>query len=142
MQINPTAVERIKEKVLRYPKYDLMSNAEENVHKQAHGHDTDTVDGKAKSSLANDKVVDVLEVPTPLLAPSPCSGFTPVLSCSSSIFDVRVGLINVIIFLEQALVMATFGVADLVVKEARQDEADGRGSRATDIGKNLVQAAD
>lgn len=119
-----------------------MSNAEEDVHKQAHSHDANTIDCKTKSSLANDKVVDVLEVPAPLLAPSPCPGFTTVLSCSSSIFDVRVGLINVIIFLEQTLVMATLGVADFVVEETRQDEANGRGSRATDIGKNLVQTAD
>ncbi len=92
-------------------------------------------------------MVNVLEVPAPLLTPAPdASGArgtrsSRVLRQSRRLLDVRGRVFHVVVLLEQALVVDAVGIANLVIKQAGQDEADRGGPSAADKRKHAVETA-
>lgn len=132
----------------------LAGCCKEDVHDEAHGHDNHAVDSKGQSHLPNEPVLEVLEVPAPLAAPSPRA--VPATSITSGAVKARGALrqlgrvlnilvtrvLHVIILLEEALVVDAVWVADLVVEKAREDEADGCRAGTANECKHAVEAVD
>lgn len=129
-----------------------MSDGEENVHNQTHGHHDDSVGGERERELPHQLVVDVFQVPPPSSAPAPLSSrgsrASPAAYARCALRQHAASLligggfvINVVVALHQPLMMDILWVANLVVEKPGQYEADGGRARTADKGENTVEAA-
>lgn len=129
------------------------ARCKEYVHDEADGHDDHAVDRERESHASNKAVLEVLQIPTPLASPSPGVSTTGVASSASDtsgalsqrrrVLDVFIcGVDHVVIFFKKSLVMDTIRVADFVVKQTREDEADGCRTGASHECKHSIQTID
>lgn len=129
-----------------------LRDVEDNVHGQTDDHDAKAIDGEPEGGLPQGVMLDVLQIPAPLLAPLPrvegdTGGTAEALNAVGQrcrVFNVGIIRIDkvtgVVVLLEQALVVNALRVTNLIIEESWQDEADAGGTDAADVGEDPLQA--
>lgn len=120
----------------------LLRSKEERVRDQADDHDDDAVDGETQAQLAQ-------QGPAPLSAAAPAEeaaaaerAGAPAQQTFGVLIPVVGDVIRLVVFLHEALVRVRLRGGDLVVEQARKDEADARAPRAAHVRQHGFQGRD
>lgn len=105
----------------------MPTSTKHDINTQTRDHDEDTVHGQGQRGVTQ----------------QPASPIAIVIALATSApLDTRRELGRVVLVLDEALVVRGVRVGDLVVEEARQDEGDGGGACAADVGEDEGERGD
>jgi hypothetical protein len=105
----------------------VPTSTKHDINPQASNHNKDTVHGQGQRGIAQQAASPIAVV---------------VALATGAPLDTRREFRRIVLVLDEALVVRRVRVGDLVVEEARQDEGDGGGAGAADVGEDEGERGD